>query len=44
MTLLLLDSGILQYFILLFILNLIFGIITAMIGFVGFVFLLIHLF
>ena len=43
MTLLLLDSGILQYFILLFILNLIFGIITAMIGFVGFVFLLISL-
>lgn len=43
MILLLLDSGILQYFIFLFCLNLVFGIVTAIIGFIGFIFLLISL-
>jgi hypothetical protein len=43
MNILLLDSGILQYFFFLFFLNIIFGLITAMIGFIGFIFLLISL-
>lgn len=43
MILLLFDSGIMKYFILLFFISLIFGLITAMIGFIGFIFLLISL-
>jgi hypothetical protein len=44
MTLLLLDSGISQYLIFLFFLNLVFGIVTAIIGFIGFIFLFVSLF
>ena len=43
MILLLLNSGILQYFLFLFFLNIIFGVVTAMIGFIGFIFLFISL-